>query len=699
MDRLNTASIRPGQPWPLGAHFDGQGVNFAVFSAHAQAMELCLFDHHGQTEVARLALSRSDGAIWHGYVEGAKPGLIYGLRAHGPWEPQRGLRFNDAKLLLDPYARDIVGDFVWHDDHFDGMRAQPANKNPHDNAHMALKARVCEAHQAWGDDSAPLTPLSHTVIYECHVKGFSKRNPAVPANLRGSYAGLAHAASIAHLQALGVTAVSLLPVHYRLSEERLDKLGLSNYWGYNTLGFFCPDPRLASGAEGLSPRDEFCAMVRALHAANIEVILDVVYNHTAEGDEHGPTLSFRGLDNLSYYWVPANEPSHYKNFSGCGNTLDMREPRVLQLVMDSLRYWVQEMHVDGFRFDLASVLGRSDFGFSTHASFFTALAQDPMLARVKLIAEPWDLGPGGYQLSGFPKGWLEWNDQFRDAMRRFWVQAAAAPEQPAHITRGELAMRLCGSSDLYQAQGRAPHASVNYVVSHDGFSLLDLLSYQHRHNLANGENNHDGHGHNLNFNCGAEGPSNEPAVVKLRQRLQRAMLATCLLSQGTPMLCAGDELGHSQTGNNNPYCQDNDTTWIDWHAADADLLAFTMHVIALRQTLRPFADQWYHGVMDEGEHLDLAWYRQDGQPMHLDDWLNPQDRTLGCLIGKAGGSNKAHMLLLNAGTEDCSFVLAKGAWRALLDTAKLNGKSTWQGTVPNTCLVAAHSLVLLQLID
>ena len=599
MASVNFASQQAGHPWPLGAHFDGHGINFAVFSANAQAMEVCLFDVDGLQELARMRLPARTGDVWHGYLPGGQPGQVYGLRAYGPWRPDKGQRFDASKLLLDPYARDIVGDFIWRSEHFAPDRQHPRHLDTHDNARLALKARVTHDNFDWGDDHPPYIPLARSVIYECHVKGFSRQHPQIPSELQGSYAALAHPTSIQHFKALGITAVSLMPVHYGLSEERLVKLGLSNYWGYNTLGFFCLNPRLASGANGMTPRDEFRHMVRTLHQAGLEVILDVVYNHTAEADQNGPTLSFRGLDNASYYHLVPHDLSRYENYSGCGNTFNTKHPKVLQLVMDSLRFWVTDMHVDGFRFDLASALGRTEHGFSANAAFFAAVAQDPVLSRVKLIAEPWDLGPGGYQVGGFPKGWLEWNDQFRDGMRRFWVQNAASPHTPvAKGSRGDFAMRLCGSSDIYQIHQRTPTKSMNYVVSHDGFTLADMVSYNERQNLANLEDNRDGHGDNLSFNCGAEGPSQDPAVKAMRARLQRALLATTMLSQGTPMLCSGDELGHTQGGNNNPYCQDNPITWINWEAADTDLLAFTQYVIGLRHHLQPFANLWYSGIAD-----------------------------------------------------------------------------------------------------
>ena len=687
--------LQAGQPWPLGAHWDGRGINFAVFSTHAHAMEVCVFDETGTTETARFQLPSHTHDVWHGYLPGARPGLVYGLRAHGPWRPERGQRFNAAKLLLDPYAREVMGAFEWRDEHFAFDRQHPLQLDTRDNAALALKARVVHDEFDWQDDRAPHTPLADTVLYELHVKGFSKLNPAVPDALRGTYAGLGHAASIAHLQRLGITAVSLLPVHFSLSEERLAKQGLSNYWGYNTLAFFCADPRLATQAPGVTPRDEFRAMVKALHRAGIEVLLDVVFNHTAESDETGPNLSFRGLDNASYYRLPSNLRSHYENHSGCGNTLDIRQPRVLQLVLDSLRYWVSSMHVDGFRFDLAPVLGRSDHGFSREGAFFTALAQDPVLSRVKMIAEPWDVGPGGYQLGEFPRSWLEWNDHFRDAMRSFWVHA----DRPAN-SLGDFALRLCGSSDLYQARQRAPAESVNYCVSHDGFTLLDLVSYNQRHNQANGENNRDGHANNLSFNCGVEGPTDHPQVKALRGQLQRALLATTLLAQGTPMLCAGDELGHSQRGNNNPYCQDNEITWIDWARADQDLMDFTSRVLTLRRQVQPLGNHWYDGLTDTVGLPYLAWLHPDGTALQGAAWRDPDHHVLGCLIGHTGVPHRPLLLLVNAEHADRPFMLPAGVWQALLDTSHPRGLANWQGQgggVPFP--LVAHSLVLLTAAD
>ncbi len=684
-----------GQPWPMGAQWDGHGINFAVFSANAQAIEVCIFDEGGTREVARYRLPAHTSDVWHGYLPDAEPGLIYGLRAYGLWRPDRGHRFNANKLLLDPYAREVVGTFEWREEHFAHDRQYPQNPDPRDNATCALKARVVDDNFDWSGDRSPGTALSQTVIYELHVKGFSKLNEAVPQALRGTYAGLAHEASIAHLQRLGVTALSLLPVHLCVSEERLRNMGLHNYWGYNTLAFFSLAPQLASQRHS---RDEFRAMVKALHGAGIEVLLDVVFNHTAESDETGPALSFRGLDNASYYRLPPQDRGHYENHTGCGNTLDIRQPRVLQLVMDSLRYWATEMHVDGFRFDLAPVLGRGDQGFTREAAFFTAVAQDPVLSRVKMIAEPWDIGPGGYQVGGFPRGWMEWNDHFRDAMRQYWVNGwvkNALGDHSSGNTRGDFALRLCGSSDLYQPRQRAPGESVNYVVSHDGFTLRDLLSFNERHNLANGENNRDGHGHSYNFNCGFEGASDDPQVQGLRARLQRALLATALLAQGTPMLCAGDELGHTQGGNNNPYCQDNPTTWIDWSTANDDLIAFTARVLSLRRQALPFGNHWYSGLTDPLGLHDLAWLQADGSALQGDAWRDPNSHAMGCLIGRPGLARAPLLLLVNAENTAKPFMLPAGVWQAFLDTTHPRGLARWYGQGEVAYPLPPHCLVLL----
>ncbi len=686
----------------MGAQADASGVNFAVFSAHADALDLCLFDETGQQETARYRLPARTGDVWHGFLPGAGVGLIYGFRAYGRWAPQEGQRFNGAKLLLDPYAQDIVGHFVWRGEHFGHNRQLPAQADPRDNAIWALKSRVATDSFDWQGDSPPRIPLADMVLYELHVKGFSKCNPQVPEALQGTFAGLAHPASVAHLKRLGITAVSLMPAHFSVAEERLQALGLTNYWGYNTLGFFCADPRLATSVSASTPpmpgtptpADEFRAMVRSLHQAGMEVILDVVFNHTAESDEAGPTLSFRGLDNASYYRLAEANPATYENISGCGNTLDIRQPPVLRLVMDSLRYWVQAVHVDGFRFDLAPVLGRGEHGFSAKAAFFTAVGQDPVLAQVKMIAEPWDLGAGGYQVGGFPRGWLEWNDHFRDSMRSFWLQSHRA-STPQGTTRGDFALRLCGSADLYNARRRAPAESVNYVASHDGFTLRDLVTYQHRRNEANGENNRDGHGNNLSFNGGVEGPSDDPVVLQLRGRLQRALLATTLLAQGTPLLCAGAELGHTQHGNNNPYCQDNPTTWLDWAQADDDLTAFTVRVLQLRRALLPLGNHWYSGLTDPLGLHDLTWLEPDGRLVNGDAWQDPTAQALGCLIGQPGRARAPLLLLVNAAHHAIPFLLPAGVWTALLDTHHPRGETRWQGQGEAPFGLAPNSLVLL----
>jgi glycogen operon protein len=683
------APLQAGRPWPMGASVVEGGVNFAVFSAHAQQIDLCLYDDSGRIELARLPLPGHSADIWHGFLPGAGAGLIYGLRAHGPWRPDRGHRFNPNKLLLDPWAREIVGSLDWSGPHFGADRVHPQHMDPQDNGHEALKARVVHEHFDWQGDRPPATPLADSVIYETHVRGFTKLMPGLPEALRGTYAGLASDAAIAHFRRLGITAVSLLPVQQILDEQRLVQMGLSNYWGYNTLGFFCPDPRYAATPY---PRDEFRDMVRRLHAAGLEVLLDVVYNHTPEGDERGPTLCWRGLDNLSWYRLPDVQLGAYDNWSGCGNALNISHPRALQMVMDSLRYWVQEMHVDGFRFDLAPVLGRGRSGamqaFDREGPFFKAVLQDPALQGVKLIAEPWDLGPGGYQVGQFPRGWLEWNDHFRDSARAFWLGGDS--------TRGEFALRLAGSSDLFQARRRSPLDSVNYVVSHDGFTLADLVSYDLRHNLANGEDNRDGHGHNLSWNCGWEGPTGDPEVTSRRERLKRALLATALLAQGTPMLAAGDELGHTQGGNNNPYCQDNAITWIDWARADPALIDFTAHVLALRKRLLPLAGGWYTGLQDAQGRYDLAWLRRTGEPMAPEHWDNRMSRILGAWIGTPGRCTTPLLLLVNGRDMDATFRLPPGRWVAELDSSRPDGRSDWRRGAAEHFDLLARTVVLLR---
>lgn len=640
--------IGRGRAYPLGASVTPQGVNVAVFSAHATAIEVCVFDATGEHERQRFTLPCRTGDIWHGEIPGVGVGLVYALRAAGPWQPEAGHRFDATKLLLDPCAREI-------------LQSDPR------------KARVVGDVYDWSGDTKPEHRREDLVIYELHVKGFSTLNPLVPKALRGSYAGLAHPASIDHLRSLGVTAVSLLPVHQHLDEPALVNRGLVNYWGYNTLGFFCADWRYASDASraasdpGRALRDEFRDMVKALHTAGIEVILDVVFNHTCESDEHGPTLSWRGLDNASWYRLESPLPLRYANDTGCGNMLDLRQPRVLQFVMDSLRFWAGEMHVDGFRFDLAPVLARGDHGFDAKGPFFQVIAQDPVLANVRLIAEPWDVGHGGYQLGAFPRGWLEWNDRFRDTARRWWVTGEA--------TRGEWAQRLCGSADTLQHRDRDPADSVNYVVSHDGFTLRDLVSYESRHNEDNGEHNRDGHAANHSRNYGVEGDTDEPLILERRQRVQRALLASVLLSQGTPMLAAGSELGHTQRGNNNAYCQDGPLSWLDWAAADAELPKFVQRLARLRERYRPFANSWYVGDHQGDGRYDIGWFGREGEALEVHHWHHPQSRVLGVHVRRTGSTQPqlSVYLLFNAEDTVAQAVLPSGTWRVVLDTSCSDG--------------------------
>ena len=571
--------VWPGRPYPLGASWDGDGVNFALFSAHAERVELCLFDRTGRTEVERIDLPELTDEVWHGYLPDAAPGLLYGYRVHGPYAPEAGHRFNANKLLVDPYARALEGAFRWNDAHHGyrvGSGRVDLSFDRRDNARYMPKCRVVEPAFTWGEDRRPSVPWSDTVIYETHVRGFTIRHPELDRARRGTFAGLSSAATIDHLTSLGVTAVELLPVHAFIDDRFLVEKGLRNYWGYNTLGFFAPEPRYLSGSD----IGEFKTMVKRLHDSGIEVLLDVVYNHTVEGNELGPTLSFRGIDNASYYHLDAEQPRHYANFTGTGNALNLGHPRVLQMVMDSLRYWVREMHVDGFRFDLATTLGREGDGegFDPYGSFFDAVRQDPELSRVKLIAEPWDVGPEGYRLGHYPAGWAEWNDRFRDTVRCYW--------RGDHGTVPELAQRIAGSSDLFEHNGRRPWCSINYVACHDGFTAADTVSYAERHNEANGEGGVDGHDHNCSANYGVEGPAEDAGINALRARQIRNLLATVMLSQGTPMLLAGDEFGRSQGGNNNAYCQDNEVSWLDWSgigADGADLQAFVRRLLALRR--------------------------------------------------------------------------------------------------------------------
>jgi len=648
--------LQAGSSYPLGATFDGLGINFAVFSANAHRIELCLFDPAGRREITRLALPEYTDEIWHGYLPGARPGLIYGYRAHGPYEPQHGHRFNPHKLLLDPYARRLTGEIRRSDAIF-GYRVNSPRYDlsfdRRDSAPAVAKGVVVAEDFNWGDDRPPNVPWSDTVIYEAHLKGLTIQRSELRPRERGTFAALADQGVIDHLRRLGVTAVELMPVHAFVQDQHLLEKGLRNYWGYNTLGFFAIEPRYLSDGTA----EDMRIAVRRLHAAGLEVILDVVYNHTAEGNEFGPTLSFRGLDNANYYRLLPDNPRHYINDTGTGNTVNLSHPRVLQMVMDSLRYWVTSFHVDGFRFDLGTILGREGYGFDAGSGFFDAVRQDPVLSRVKLISEPWDPGPGGYQLGQHPPGFAEWNDRFRDSVRRFW--------RGDEGQRSDFAARLAGSADLFGHRGRRPYASINYVASHDGFTLLDTVSYAEKHNEANGEDNNDGHSENLSANWGTEGPSIDPATREIRTRLQCAMLATVFLAQGTPMLLAGDEFGRTQNGNNNAYAQDNETSWIDWTMADSDegrlLTDFVARLIALRHEhpiLRCAA--FLHGKDQPAPNvLDIAWFDEQGEVISAEAWDNPAERTMVLRRAAAAADGSVPILtcFFNPTPEDQSFRL------------------------------------------
>ncbi|MGW6912252.1 glycogen debranching protein GlgX [Kitasatospora sp. NPDC054939] len=701
----------PGVAHPLGARVrtgpDGRpGTNFALWAGGAEAVDLCLFDEDGRE--TRHRLEEQDAGIWHGFLPGVGPGTRYGYRVHGRWDPWTGARWNPAKLLLDPYARAVDGCYTSHDAACAAVRNWPEAevadtvRDNRDSADYVPRSVVVPDDPPYRGPR-PATPWSETVLYELHVRGFTMRHPGVPAELRGTYAGLAHPAAIEHLTGLGVTAVELLPVHQYASEDHLQARGLVNYWGYNTVGYFAPHAGYsASGSRGGQVR-EFKRMVRALHEAGIEVILDVVYNHTAEGSELGPTLSLRGIDNAGYYRLPPNRPRGYADYTGCGNTLDTRRPHVVRLITDSLRHWVAEMGVDGFRFDLASALARGSDGVEPDHSFLAAVAQDPLLSRVKLIAEPWDVGPGGYQVGGFPPQWAEWNDRYRDTVRDFW--RGARPDVR------ELGYRLSGSSDLFQRAGRRPHASVNFVTAHDGFTLRDLVSYDRKHNEANGEQNRDGTDDNRSWNHGAEGETADPAVRTLRQRQLRNLLATLLLSAGVPMLTAGDEFGRTQGGNNNAYCQDNEVGWLDWSLLDdpgwRGLYELTARLVRLRRdhpVLRRRAFFSGRAALPGGP-ADLAWYTPLGKEMTEADWFAPT-ACLGMLLCGAALSERdergrpvlddSFLLLLNAGHEARPFTLPGEpgtAYRTLLDTA---ADAPGEHRAPDTVVLAGRSLVLLR---
>jgi isoamylase len=699
--------VWPGLPFPLGATWDGSGTNFALFSSHAERVELCLFDSDGKREVERIELPEYSNEIWHGYLPDVRAGQLYGYRVYGPYDPEKGHRFNHHKLLLDPYAKCLCGKLKWDDALFGytvGHDKLDLSFDKRDSAAFMPKCQVIDPAFTWGLDQPPARPWHETIIYELHVRGFTMRHPQVPERARGTLAGLANHNIINYLNDLGVTAVELLPVHAFLSERHLVEQGLSNYWGYNSIGFFALHPDYV-GSGGIN---EFKTFIQLLHDAGIEVILDVVYNHTAEGNHLGPTLSLRGIDNECYYHVVEGKPRYYTDFTGTGNSLELRHPYVLRMITDSLRYWFEEMRVDGFRFDLATTLARANGGYSENASFLDVVAQDPVLSIAKLIAEPWDIGKGGYQLGHFPPGWAEWNDRYRDTVRRFWKgDRGQLPE---------LASRIAGSSDLYDTRGRRPWASVNFVSAHDGFTLQDLVSYNAKHNEANKEDNKDGINENYSWNCGVEGHSDDPKVVQLREQQKRNMLTTLLLSQGLPMLLAGDEFGRSQQGNNNAYCQDNATTWMDWESIDDKgqaLTAFTRELIRLRLEHIVFhRHRFFHGRLIPGTDVkDITWLKPNGKEMGQADWNDQNIRSIAMLLsGEAGAyhltahgeqeSDDTFMLILNADDKSVDYMLPKDKAlphrSVLIDTAKGDGEFVLKPSDKSQYTVAPHAMAVIR---
>jgi isoamylase len=671
--------VWPGGQFPLGATYDREGTNFALYSQVASRVELCLFEADGTEQ--RVDLPEVDAYVWHGYLPGIEPGQRYGYRVHGPYDLDRGHRCNPAKLLLDPYARAVDGDVTWDEAVYGYQWGNPDVASDTDSARFVPKSVVVNPYFDWANDRPPNVPYHRSVIYEAHVKGLTMTHPGVPEELRGTYAAISHPAIVEHLTSLGVTAIELMPVHHLIHDQRLVDSGRANYWGYNTIGFFAPYHGYAAAGSLGQQVQEFRGMVKALHAAGIEVILDVVYNHTAEGNELGPTLSFRGIDNAAYYRLVDDDPKYYMDYTGCGNSLNARGPQMLQLIMDSLRYWVTEMHVDGFRFDLASTLAREFHEVDRLSTFFEVVQQDPIVSRVKLIAEPWDVGPGGYQVGGFPPLWTEWNGKYRDTVRGFW---RGDPE-----TLGEFASRLSGSADLYQHDGRRPVSSINFVTCHDGFTLTDLVSYNDKHNEDNGEDNRVGDSHNRSWNCGVEGPTDDPDILELRARQRRNFLATLMLSQGVPMIGHGDELGRTQQGNNNVYCQDSPLAWVDWSNVDDTMLRFTRQLIAFRANHRAFLRRRFL-TGRPAEHAngaglpDVVWFAPDGRVMSDEDWSQDLGRAVGLFVNGEGiqdtdprgerHTGESFVLLFNAHPEWTEFVLPAAEygkqWQAVIDTSQ-----------------------------
>ncbi len=707
MANVNKSRLKEGLPHPQGATWDGSGTNFALFSAHATKVEVCLFDKTGKRELERIELPEYTDQVFHGWLPEVGPGTFYGYRVHGPYEPEAGHRFNPNKLVLDPYARAHAGALTWDPAVF-GYTMESGDDltfDERDSAAFVPKCVVVDPDFDWrGEPGRQVVPWEHTILYEAHVKGFTMRHPQVDEKVRGTYAGFGTKAVVDYIKSLGVTSVELLPVHTFLDDSHLLEKGLRNYWGYNSIGFFAPDPRYASDVA--NSLREFKEMVACFHEAGLEVILDVVYNHTAEGNERGPTLSFKGIDNLSYYRLLPDQKRYYINDTGTGNTVNLSHPRVIQMVTDSLRYWAQEMHVDGFRFDLGTILAREPGGFDEQSGFLKAVGQDPVLRSVKLIAEPWDCGPGGYQVGGFPPGWAEWNDKFRDTVRDFWKGTAPVTA---------LTPRLCASGEIYNRDGRRAWASVNFVTAHDGFTLADLVSYDEKHNEANGEENKDGHSDNRSWNCGAEGPTDDPAILELRGRQMRNMLSTLLLGQGTPMMLAGDEFARTQNGNNNAYCQDNEIGWIDWEITDAGKLQieFVRKLLALRHKYPILRrTRFFTGDLNEETGIrDIAWINASGREMEQADWNDGNLRCFGMLVdgraqttGIRKRSQDASVLIVINGYHDVvDFVLPEAAdgsgWQQLVDTNIANGEGGETFAFGASYKVTGRSVLLFLLLN